>query len=639
MTSGRRGSGSGRPRDDASSERSTGPIAVPPGATRRRPARPPRPTSSEAFEPLSLDGDGHVDRAAPADPLYRADADRVFGLLASHQFDDPYLAFRELYANALDAVGSSADARVELSVSPARVVVADSGAGLSPEGVDALVTLGRSTRRGHDAIGRFGIGFVSVFDPALGVASVEVVARRTDDPGGVRMVFRPDDRGLVRFDVADAPPPKRSGTTVTVRFDPARAPPDRAHRARAVFETHAAYSGVATWLDGRRLGRDLGEYVDRALDARELSSAERRVARASRARGSIGVAAVEPGRVEATFRVYQRGLYVCDVTAARPSGRPWIRGGVGAVYASDLTLVASRNDFVRDAKYGRFRDELVRLMQEASYRVVQHWESTGDAYARLVLLDALRRGLKTAAGAEALLAEADDLFSSAVVRAPLFRAWGEKRWFSLEDLAELARADRFRAQSFRPARGAAGAVPVFRADDSIERDIFRRLAGTRDMPAIARAEEVARPGLWSRLRDRWWSGPRAEYSLFESDLDPREVTDELARLVQATERFLGQPKVTAALTRLLGESVPRVGLGRSTNAFGPVAAYRAGEIRLNAHHRAVKSLARHPNADLAVRAMLPVIAHELAHVCHELHDLDFYRTSRALLRTLVMADV
>jgi hypothetical protein len=573
-----------------------------------------------------------------ADPLYRADADRVFGLLASHQFEDPYLAFRELYANALDAVGQAPDARIDLSVSPARVRVADDGPGLGSEGIDALVTLGRSTRRGRDAIGRFGIGFVSVFDPALGVASVEVVARRTDAPRGVRMVFRPDDRGTVRFDVDDAQPPRRGGTVVTVTFDPERAPPDRAHRARAIFETHAAYSGVATWLDGRRLGRDLGEYVDRVLAEGELTGTERRVARASKVRGSIGVAAIDPSRVEVSFRVYQRGLFVCEVTVPRPASRPWIRGGLGAVYASGLTLVASRNDFVRDAKYARFRDELVRLMQEASYRVVQHWESTGDAYARLVLLDAIRRGLKTA-GTEGLLAEADDLFSSAVVRAPLFRAWGEKRRFSLEDLAELARADRFRAQSFRPARGAAGAVPVFRADDSIERDIFRRLAGTREMPAVARAEEIARPGLWSRLRDRWWSGPRAEYSLFETDLDPGDVSSGLRRLVEATEHFLAQPKVAAALGRLLGESVPRVGLGRSTNAFGPVAAYRSGEIRLNANHRAVKSLARHPDADLAVRALLPVIAHELAHVCHELHDLDFYRTGRALLRALVMADV
>ena len=73
------------------------------------------------------------------------------------------------------------------------------------------------------------------------------------------------------------------------------------------------------------------------------------------------------------------------------------------------------------------------------------------------------------------------------------------------------------------------------------------------------------------------------------------------------------------------------------NAFGPVAAYRLGEIRFNVRHRTLRRLAKEPSPELAARALLPVLAHELAHVCHELHDLDFYRTSRALLRALVVA--
>lgn len=625
------------------SDRSTGPLAIPPASPTRTPA--------DEFEPITVApllppaaGPGRAESEPPEldaeAPLYRADVDRVFRLLASHQFEDPFLAFRELYANALDAVVTSpaAEPRIDVSVSNARVVVADRGPGLDAAGLEALVTLGRSTRRGADAIGRFGIGFVSVFDPALGVRQVELVARRADARRGVRVVFRPDDRGAVHFHVEDIATPRAGGTTVTVRFDPDRAPVDRATRARRVFEVHAAYSGVATWLDGRRLGRDLADYVERELELRPLASPERRLARASKIVGSTGVAAIDPGRSDAVFRVFQRGLFVCEVTVPRPSGRPWIRGGVGAAYATDLSLVASRNDFVHDAKYARFEAELQRLMQEASYRVVQHWEATKDSYARLVLIDAIRRGLKTAA-AEELLAEADDLFSRAVVRAPLFRAWRESRLFTFEELAELARADRFRAQSFRPARPSSDAVPVFRAADSIERDIFRRLAGSRDMPAVARAEEIARPSLWSRLRDRWLSGPAAEYSLFDAEVDPSTVDPGLLRLVEATERFLAQPRVATALSRLLGGDIPRVTLGRTVNTFGPVAAYRDGQIRLNVHHRAIRSLARHPDADTAVRALLPVLAHELAHVFHELHDLDFYRTSRALLRTLVMADL
>jgi len=90
-------------------------------------------------------------------------------------------------------------------------------------------------------------------------------------------------------------------------------------------------------------------------------------------------------------------------------------------------------------------------------------------------------------------------------------------------------------------------------------------------------------------------------------------------------------------SRLMPGALPRLGYGISRNAFGPVAAYCNGEIRFNVRHRSLKKLSRAKNPELAARALLPVLAHELAHVCHELHDLDFYRTCRTLLRALVVA--
>ena len=179
--------------------------------------------------------------------------------------------------------------------------------------------------------------------------------------------------------------------------------------------------------------------------------------------------------------------------------------------------------------------------------------------------------------------------------------------------------------------------PVMRADDSIERDIFRKLSGMRDMPAAARAESVSRPSLISRALDRLLSGPRAEYSLFQRRVAEDAVDPAIRRVVAALQEFLGAEEVSVALARLLPGSLPQLGYGISRNAFGPVAAYRLGEIRFNTRHRNLRRLAKEPDAELAARALLPVLAHELAHVCHELHDLDFYRTSRALLRALVVA--
>jgi len=191
--------------------------------------------------------------------------------------------------------------------------------------------------------------------------------------------------------------------------------------------------------------------------------------------------------------------------------------------------------------------------------------------------------------------------------------------------------------AYRPAGWDLDEGPVMRADDSIERDIFRKLSGMRDMPAAARAEAVSRPSLLSRALDRFLSGPRAEYSLFQRHVESGSVPKAIRRIVEALQEFLAAEEVATALARVLPGPLPSLGFGLSRNAFGPVAAYRLGEIRFNVRHRTLRRLAREPSPDLAARALLPVLAHELAHVCHELHDLDFYRTSRALLRALVVA--
>lgn len=603
--------------------------------------RGPEEVPSDLFERLDVAPSGHTAPvAAPGGstrrPLYRADPDRVLRVLSRNQFEDPFMAFRELYANALDAVRGRRDPKIELKVSADRVLVVDNGTGLDEPGIEALTTLGKSTRRGRDAIGRFGIGFASVFDPQLGVQRVDFHAVRYGLDEGVLIRFLPDVSGGVSIRVEDASPPKGGGSHIEVSFDAARAPEDRVSRTVDIFETHAAYSGVETELNGRPLGKDLSDYIKAEIAAGDWTSVERSLVSATAVKGPVGVAAIDPSRSESKFRAYQHGLFVCEVPLSRVHGKPWPRGVFGAARAEGLELVASRNAFVENEGYERFVEELRRLAYEAAYRVVRYWEQSRDAYARIVLLDALRRGLRSATP-QSLMAESEDLFSKAVVRSPIFSAWGHKRMYSFEELVELEQADRFRASSYRPAWRDREGGPVMRADDSIERDIFRKLSGMREMPAAARAEEISAPSLFSRIRDRLMSGPRAEYSLFQRTVDPSDVSAGTRNLVDALEELMATEEVSEALARLLPGSLPSLGYGCSRNAFGPVAAYRMGEIRFNTAHRAVKRLSKHEDPKLGARALLPVLAHELAHMCHELHDLDFYRTSRAILRALAVA--
>jgi hypothetical protein len=230
-----------------------------------------------------------------------------------------------------------------------------------------------------------------------------------------------------------------------------------------------------------------------------------------------------------------------------------------------------------------------------------------------------------------------DLFSTAIIRSPLFRVWGDSKRYSFEELLALKEQDTFRALAYRPSLKEQRTSLVFRADDSLERDIFRKISGMREMPAAARAEEVSKPSLISRLLDRTMSGPKAEYSLFQRRIAPENVAPEIRRVVAALNEFLATEEVALTFSRLMPGAMPRLGYGVSRNAFGPVAAYCLGEIRFNVRHRSLRKLSKAKNPELAARALIPVLAHELAHVCHELHDLDFYRTCRTLLRALVVA--
>jgi len=572
----------------------------------------------------------------PRQPLYRADPDRILRVLAANQFEDPFLAFREIYANALDSVRGRESARIDIVVAADQVVFEDNGLGLDEAALEALTTLGASTRRGHNAIGRFGIGFASIFDPVLGISEVEFSSSRPGYETGVRVEFRPDASGGVSIHAEECSNMKHGGSCVVISFDAARSPKNRVERIIEILETHAAYSGVATHLNDRILGKNLSEYIKTQIQSGNFSSTERNLIAASAVRGPVGVAAIDPSRSEARFRAYQRGLYVGEIVLARLPGQPWIRGVFGAVHAEGLDLVASRNAFVENEKYEQFQGELQRLAFESSYRVVRFYETSLDAYARIVLLDAIRRGLRMTTP-EGLLVASTDLFSTAAVRSPLFRSWRDAKRYSFEELVTFKQQDRFRALAYRPSLAEQRANTIFRADDSLERDIFRKLSGMREMPAAARAEIVSKPSILSRFLDRTMSGPKAEYSLFQRPVEPKSVSPKIRHVIAALNEFMATEEVATAFSRLMPGPLPRLGYGISRNAFGPVAAYCAGEIRFNVRHRSLRKLANEPNPELAARAFLPVLAHELAHVCHELHDLDFYRTCRTLLRALVVA--
>lgn len=83
-----------------------------------------------------------------------------------HQFSDPLSFYRELVQNALDAGSRQVEIQVRYSDDgQTEITVEDSGIGMTEEIIDSQLTCLFSSRKDDDLtlIGKFGIGFVSVF--------------------------------------------------------------------------------------------------------------------------------------------------------------------------------------------------------------------------------------------------------------------------------------------------------------------------------------------------------------------------------------------------------------------------------------------------------------------------------------------
>ncbi len=113
-----------------------------------------------------------------------------------HQFSDPLSFYRELIQNSLDAHSRRIDIQVEHQDDTMVISLDDTGEGMSAEIIDTRLTRLFSSGKEEDLtkIGRFGIGFVSVF--ALNPDAVVVDTSR--DGAHWRVLFKAD-RSFVRL--------------------------------------------------------------------------------------------------------------------------------------------------------------------------------------------------------------------------------------------------------------------------------------------------------------------------------------------------------------------------------------------------------------------------------------------------------
>ncbi len=188
--------------------------------------------------------------------------DALEGLV--HQFSDPWAFLRELIQNAIDAGSEQIEVRIDHDAERGMMVieVADAGEGMTREIIDTRLTrLFSSAKEGdYTKIGRFGIGFVSVFaiDP-------EVVCVDTGRAGEYwRVVFR-RDRSFERIRLAQPV----EGTTVRLYRQASAQEVEAARgKARATLEYWCKHVRIELRLDG--------ETMSGALDLEGLCKVEHR---------------------------------------------------------------------------------------------------------------------------------------------------------------------------------------------------------------------------------------------------------------------------------------------------------------------------------------------------------------------------
>lgn len=237
----------------------------------------------------------------------RTEAGENDGLVGDlvRQFADPYALFRELAQNAIDAGATEIHVRVVITREPsgheARLSVTDDGCGMSQETLEEdLVVLFRSTKdRRDDAIGKFGVGFVSV----LAIAPTLVVVSTCQGDAARHVLHLHPDRSYDLYREAGG----TRGTTVTLHVPLEDDGSELVARSQAALERWCGHAGLPIHFHVVRAS-DAAPSVELRIDkAMEIESALVSVRSVSHDELTQAIVALVPETARAAA-YYNRGL-------------------------------------------------------------------------------------------------------------------------------------------------------------------------------------------------------------------------------------------------------------------------------------------------------------------------------------------
>lgn len=338
------------------------------------------------------------------------DFDGLIQLLAGHLYSEKKVFIRELIQNAHDAILRRATKDpsfsreqghigilTDLTASPARIVFRDNGLGMSVQDLeDFLSTIGKSGTKAAgdevpDAIGQFGIGFLSGF--VVG-ARVEVRTRAWDAPPDDGCLW--ENSGNKDYTISPCPIPT-TGTEVTVHL---RSAEDRGllqeDFVKRVVRTYADMLRIPIYLNDpghhgapintmvmpwERNGTSESEmrldsmiYLERTVPDSVLEVIPIHINEPSadsapviHAEGLLYITRTRMIATDAprTVRVFLKRMFLCE--EAKEILPPWARFINGIINTSSLSPNAARDNFTRDSSFTALRDRLGDI-------IVRHFE-------------------------------------------------------------------------------------------------------------------------------------------------------------------------------------------------------------------------------------------------------------------------
>lgn len=285
--------------------------------------------------------------------------DEVFKNLVD-QFSDPFTCLRELVQNAMDAGTENIEIRTRYVDEPGGAVleIRDFGAGMTREIIDSKLTRLFASDKEDDLtkIGKFGIGFVSVFS-----LKPELVIVDTGRDGEFWRIAFDGGTDFALFNLHEP----LEGTSVRLHKMLQRDSYDAfVERCRATLELWCRYSATGIIFNGETINRDLIVDSPAAIDAKTPLG-----------RFCIGV----HSEVSAPYGLYNTGLTLMESEQQQWPGVSY------RVLSNHLEHTLTRDAVIEDANYAKVMKSLEGLITKELFDAVRqglrHPESL-DATAR-----------------------------------------------------------------------------------------------------------------------------------------------------------------------------------------------------------------------------------------------------------------